>query len=90
MNKIHYGTIKFYNTGRNYGFIIERGTGIEYFVCMNSLIDHVKASSEVIFKLVKCDKGVMATEVALINKPTLKMEYNGKYDRTEKRINKEI
>lgn len=83
MNKMHYGTIKFYNTGRNYGFIIERSTGIEYFVCMNSLIDHVKAGSEVMFKLTNCDKGVMATEVALINKLTLNMEYNGKNNRTK-------
>jgi cold shock CspA family protein len=83
MNEIHYGTIKFYNTGRNYGFIIERGTGKEYFVCMNSLIDHVKAGSEVRFKLVNCDKGVMATEVVLTDKLTLNMEYNGKDKRTE-------
>jgi len=83
MNKIHFGTIKFYNTGRNYGFIIERGSGKEYFVCMNSLIDHVKAGSEVMFKLIDCEKGVMATEVALINKPTLNIEYNGKDNRTK-------
>jgi cold shock CspA family protein len=83
MNKIHYGTIKFYNTGRNYGFIIERRTGKEYFVCMNSLIDHVKAGSEVMFKLTDCEKGKMAIEVALINKQTLNIDYNGNDNRTE-------
>ena len=76
-DKIYYGTVKFYNTGRNYGFIIERSAGIEYFVCMTSLIDHIKAGSEVSFKLVDDSKGPMAIEVRLINKMTLKIRDNG-------------
>ena len=66
-NKIHYGIVKFYNTGRNYGFIIEINTTLEYFVCMKSLIDHIKAGSEVSFELKDDPKGPMAIEVKIIN-----------------------
>lgn len=66
-NEIRYGIVRFYNVGRNYGFIIERGTGKDIFVCMHSLIDHVKAGSEVSFYIVPCDKGIMAQDVRLIN-----------------------
>lgn len=78
MNKdeIHYGIVKFYNTGRNYGFIIERDTTREYFVCMTSLIDHIKADSLVSFKLKDDPKGIMATEVKLIKNGTLKIRDN--------------
>jgi CspA family cold shock protein len=82
-NEIHYGIVKFYNVGRNYGFIIERGTTKEYFVCMTSLIDHVKAGSEVCFKLKDDPKGMMAIEVKLINNETLKIRNNGSSNRTE-------
>lgn len=77
IDKIHYGTVKFYNTGRNYGFIIERDTSNEYFVCMTSLIDHIKAGSEVSFELKDDPKGTMAIEVRLINNVTLKIRNNG-------------
>jgi len=83
-DKIHYGIVKFYNTGRNYGFIIERGTTMEYFVCMTSLIDHIKAGSEVSFELKDDPKGTMAIKVKLINNETLKIRNNGsKYNKTE-------
>ena len=77
-NKIHYGSVKFYNKGRNYGFIIERETNNEYFVCMTSLIDHIKAGSEVSFKLFDDLKGPMAVDVRLINRTTLKLRHNEK------------
>ena len=83
MNEIHYGTIKFYNTGRNYGFIIEKTSGNEYFVCMNSLIDHVKAGSEVSFELKDDPKGIMAIEVRLANNETLKIRHNENNSRTK-------
>ena len=76
-DKIHYGIVKFYNTGRNYGFIIESSTIKEYFVCMTSLIDHIKAGSEVSFELKDDPKGTMAIEVRLINNETLKIRDNG-------------
>jgi len=76
-DKIHYGIVKFYNTGRNYGFIIESDTDIEYFVCMTSLIDHIKAGSEVTFELEDDPKGAMAIDVRLINNGTLKIRNNG-------------
>jgi CspA family cold shock protein len=82
-DKIHYGIVKFYNTGRNYGFIIEKDTSIEYFVCMTSLIDHIKAGSEVSFKLKDDPKGTMAIEVRLNNNNTLKIRDNGSNDRKE-------
>jgi CspA family cold shock protein len=78
-DKIHYGIVKFYNTGRNYGFIIERSTTKEYFVCMSSLIDHIKAGSEVTFELKDDPKGTMAVEVRLIDNITLKIRDNGHY-----------
>jgi len=83
MNKdnIHYGIVKFYNTGRNYGFIIEKDTSKEYFVCMTSLIDHVKAGSEVSFELKDDPKGTMAIEVRLINNVTLKIRDNDSNDK---------
>jgi len=82
-DKIHYGIVKFYNTGRNYGFIIERSTAKEYFVCMTSLIDHVKAGSEVMFELRDDPKGTMAIEVRLISNKTLKIRNNGNKDKSE-------
>jgi CspA family cold shock protein len=84
MNKdrIHYGIVKFYNVGRNYGFIIERGTGKEYFVCMTSLIDHIKAGSEVSFELRGDPKGTMAIEVRLSNNESLKIRNNEDNKRT--------
>ena len=80
-DKIHYGIVKFYNTGRNYGFIIEMDTSIEYFVCMTSLIDHIKAGSEVSFELKDDPKGTMAIDVRLISNKTLKIRNNGSNDR---------
>ena len=77
-DKIHYGIVKFYNTGRNYGFIVESSTTKEYFVCMTSLIDHIKAGSEVSFELKDDVKGTMAVEVRLINNETLKIRNNGR------------
>ena len=82
-DKIHYGIVKFYNTGRNYGFIIERSTIKEYFVCMTSLIDHIKAGSEVSFELKDDQKGTMAIEVRLINNETLNIRNNGRKDHTD-------
>ena len=76
-DKIHSGIVKFYNTGRNYGFIIEKYTSKEYFVCMTSLIDHIKAGSEVSFELKDDPKGIMAIKVRLINNETLKIRNNG-------------
>ncbi len=76
-DKIHYGIVKFYNTGRNYGFIIENSTNKEYFVCMNSLIDHIKAGSEVSFELIDDPKGPMAIEVRLNKHDALKIRDNG-------------
>lgn len=82
-DKMHYGIVKFYNTGRNYGFIIDRDTTLEYFVCMTSLIDHIKAGSEVSFELKDDPKGTMAIEVKLINNETLKIRNNGSNDKSE-------
>ena len=76
-NEIHYGIVEFYNTGRNYGFITEKGSTKEYFVCMTSLIDHIKAGSEVCFCLKDDPKGTMAVEVRLINNEALKIRNNG-------------
>jgi cold shock CspA family protein len=85
-DKLHYGIVKFYNVGRNYGFIIESGTPKDIFVCMNNLVDHIKAGSEVSFKIIECDKGLMATEVRLINKTTLNINYNGQNNRIIREI----
>jgi CspA family cold shock protein len=87
-NEIHYGIVKFYNVGRNYGFIIERGTTKEIFVCAIGLVDHIKAGSEVSFKIIDVDRGFMATEVRLINNQALNIEYNGRNDSTEYRTNR--
>jgi cold shock protein len=82
-DKTHYGIVKFYNPGRNYGFIIERSMNKEYFVCMTSLIDHIKAGSEVTFELKDDPKGTMAVDVRLINNITLKIRDNGNNNRTK-------
>jgi hypothetical protein len=53
---------------------------------MNNLVDHIKAGSEVSFKIIECDKGLMATEVRLINKTTLNINYNGQNNRIIREI----
>ena len=43
---------------------------------MIGLVDHIKAGSEVSFKIIDVEKGSMATEVRLINNNALNIEYN--------------
>jgi hypothetical protein len=50
---------------------------------MTSLIDHIKAGSEVAFELKDDPKGAMAIDVRLINNKTLKIRDNGRNDKSE-------
>ena len=60
MNK---GTVKFFNESKGFGFIIEEGTGKEYFVHVSGLIDEIRENDEVTFDLQEGKKGMNAVNV---------------------------
>ena len=67
MNTPHLGTVKFFNVGRLYGFVIDKETGKEYFCHNEGLECHIKKNDTVTFEITKGPRGLRATNVRLIN-----------------------
>lgn len=59
------GNVKFFNTEKGYGFIVDKETNESYFVHIDNLIDKVKDNDSVSFEIGKGPKGPIATEVRL-------------------------
>jgi cold shock protein len=65
MSSIYKGIVKFYDIGKQYGFIIEISTGIEYFVHNTGLIDRIVFGNKVTFEIEESSKGLRAVNVRL-------------------------
>ena len=60
------GTVKFFNSAKGFGFIIEEGNKKEHFVHVSGLIDEVREGDEVEFELKEGKKGLNAVNVRVI------------------------
>jgi cold shock CspA family protein len=59
------GKIKFYNTEKGYGFLVDEQTEESYFFHADSLHDDVKDNDKVTFEIGKGPRGPVAVEVKL-------------------------
>lgn len=59
------GTVKFFNETKGFGFIVEEGSGSEYFVHVTGLADKIQQGDEVEFELKEGQKGLNAVNVKL-------------------------
>ncbi len=59
------GRVKFFNTEKGYGFIVDDLTGESYFAHANNLIDEIKENDKVVFELGSGPKGPIALDVKL-------------------------
>ncbi|OBX24106.1 MULTISPECIES: cold-shock protein [Bizionia] len=62
------GTVKFFNRTKGFGFINVNETDEEIFVHKSNLIDKIKKSDKVTFKIEKGDRGLTATNVKRVKK----------------------
>jgi CspA family cold shock protein len=60
------GKVKFFDEKKGFGFILENGTGKEYFVHATGLIDRIKENDEVEFELTQGKRGMNCIDVKLI------------------------
>ena len=83
-NKVHTGKVVFYNTEKAFGFITDSLTNKDMFVHRTGLIDSIKMNDEVTFEIDRNEKGLLATNVRVVNKYIIiidKLEYD-KYKNT--------
>ena len=59
------GTVKFFNESKGFGFIIEEGSGEEYFVHISGLIDKIRENDNVTFDIKEGKKGMNAVDVKM-------------------------
>ena len=57
------GKVKFYNTAKNFGFILDTETGEEIFVHSTGLKDTIREGDEVNFDIAQGKKGLNAVNV---------------------------
>jgi CspA family cold shock protein len=62
MNK---GTVKFFDAGRGFGFILDSESGEEYFVHSSGLSETIVENDTVTFELKQGKKGLNAVNVKL-------------------------
>jgi len=60
------GKVKFFNESKGFGFIIEEGSGNEFFVHISGLKDEVREHDEVTFDIQDGKKGPNAVNVKLV------------------------
>ncbi|MGA9270122.1 MAG: cold shock domain-containing protein [Lutimonas sp.] len=60
------GKVKFFNTTKGFGFIVEDGTNEEHFVHVSGLIDQINEGDSVEFELKEGRKGMNAVNVKSI------------------------
>ncbi len=59
------GTVKFFNTRKNYGFIVNEETDKDIFVHVSGLIDDIQEDDKVTFDIEEGDRGPIAVDVEL-------------------------
>jgi len=60
------GTVKFFNSSKGYGFIVDNETQTEYFVHVSGIIDEINEGDKVEFELKEGKKGLNADQVKII------------------------
>ncbi len=60
------GTVKFFNSSKGFGFIIEEESQKEYFVHVSGLLDEIQEGDTVEFDLAEGKKGLNAVKVKRI------------------------
>ena len=64
-NFLRSGTVKFFNTEKGYGFIVDNDTKDSVFVHADGLVDQIKDHDKVTFEVGKGPRGPVATDVKL-------------------------
>ena len=59
------GTVKFYDSTKGFGFVVDNATGKEYFVHASGLNEQIQKDDEVEFEITEGRKGLNATNVKL-------------------------
>ena len=59
------GTVKFFNSSKGFGFIVNNSTGQEVFVHVSGLVDEIKEGDTVTYDTQQGKKGLNAVEVKL-------------------------
>ena len=62
---MNYGTVKFFNDSKGFGFVKDNESGKDYFVHVTGLIDKIKENDEVTFEIKEGNKGPNAVNVKL-------------------------
>lgn len=62
----NYGTVKFFNNVKGFGFLKDKNSDNEYFVHATGLLEDIKENDEVSFELVDGKKGLNAINVKLV------------------------
>ena len=62
---MEYGTVKFFNNAKGFGFITPDDGGKDVFVHKNDLIDRIKEGDKVSFDIQEGQKGLNAVNVQL-------------------------
>jgi CspA family cold shock protein len=60
---MNYGTVKFFNDSKGFGFIKDDNSNTEYFVHVSGLVDEVRENDKVTFELQEGRKGLNAINV---------------------------
>ena len=60
---MYYGTVKFFNDSKGFGFIKETNSDQEYFVHVSGLLNEIKENDQVSFDLQDGRKGKNAVNV---------------------------
>jgi CspA family cold shock protein len=60
---MYYGTVKFFNDSKGFGFIKETNSDQEYFVHVSGLLNEIKENDQVTFDLQEGRKGKNAVNV---------------------------
>jgi len=61
-----FGTVKFFNVSKGFGFIKDASSGKEYFVHVSGLINEIRENDDVSFQLEEGKKGLTAVNVKLL------------------------
>ncbi|MCB0525856.1 MAG: cold shock domain-containing protein [Saprospiraceae bacterium] len=59
------GTVKFFNSSKGYGFIVDKESGEEIFVHVSGLVDEIREGDTVTYDTARGKKGMNAVNVKL-------------------------
>ena len=60
------GTVKFFNEGKGFGFIVPDDGGKDVFVHVNGIVDTIKEGDKVSYDVEEGRKGLAAVNVTLV------------------------